>query len=117
MSGGAVSIVATVAERGFDVTLDLEAGQVVAVLGANGAGKSTLLALIAGLLAPDEGHIVIDGHVLVDTANGTWTPPHRRGVVLLAQDPLLFPHMTAATNVAFGPRSAGASSRAARARG
>ncbi len=114
MSGGAVTIVATVAERGFDVTLDLEAGQVVAVLGANGAGKSTLLALIAGLLAPDEGRIVIDGHVLVDTANGTWTPPHRRGVVLLAQDPLLFPHMTAATNVAFGPRSAGAPSRAAR---
>jgi molybdate transport system ATP-binding protein len=113
---GALTLQATVRDRGFDVGLSLEPGQVVAVLGANGAGKSTLLALIAGLLRPDSGRIDLDGHTLVDTALGRWTPPHQRGVVLLAQEALLFPHLRAAANVAFGPRSRGLGARAAKAR-
>lgn len=115
-STGALTLQATVRERGFDVQLTLEPGQVVAVLGANGAGKSTLLGLIAGLLRPDTGHIELDGHTLVDTARGTWTPPHQRGVVLLAQEALLFPHLSVTANVAFGPRSRGLGTRAAKAR-
>ncbi|GAB2932486.1 ATP-binding cassette domain-containing protein [Rhodococcus aerolatus] len=101
---------------GRDVKLDLEVGpgEVVAVLGPNGAGKSTLLSLVAGLLAPTRGRITLDGTVLADAAAGTHVPPHRRGVVLLAQQALLFPHLTARENVAFGPRSRGGGRAAAR---
>ncbi|KQO97428.1 sulfate/molybdate ABC transporter ATP-binding protein [Leifsonia sp. Leaf264] len=109
---------ATVAERGFDVDLEIEPGETVAVLGPNGAGKSTLLNLIAGLIKPDAGRAMLQDRVLFDLspaavgsgARGTgrrWTPPHARGVSLLAQDALLFPHLSVLDNVAFGPRSAG----------
>jgi molybdate transport system ATP-binding protein len=96
-------------DRSFDVSLAVEPGETVAVLGPNGAGKSTLLALTAGLLRADSGRASLGGTVLFDTAAGVFTPPHRRGVSLLAQDALLFPHLTVLENVAFGPRSAGAS--------
>lgn len=112
---GAVTVAATIAERGTDLRLSVEPGQVVAVLGANGAGKSTLLSLLSGLLHPDAGRITLDDQVLVDTEAGIWVPPHRRRMVLLAQQALLFPHLTAAANVAFGPRSQGLSRREARA--
>jgi molybdate transport system ATP-binding protein len=102
-------IEARLAERHFDLSLAVEPGETVAVLGPNGAGKSTLLALAAGLLRPDAGRASLGDTVLFDTAAGAFTPPHRRGVSLLAQDALLFPHLTVLENVAFGPRSAGAS--------
>jgi len=111
--GSAVELTATVIERGTDLQLQVQPGEVVAVLGANGAGKSTLLALLSGLLQPDAGRITLDDQVLVDTATGTWVPPHRRKIALLAQQALLFPHLTAAANVAFGPRSQGVGRRAA----
>jgi molybdate transport system ATP-binding protein len=94
------------AERDLEVTLEVADGEVLAVLGPNGAGKSTLLSVVAGLLRPDRGRVELDGRVLGDDA-GTWVPPHDRGVALLAQEALLFPHLTARDNVAFGPRSAG----------
>ena len=106
---GGLDLRAVVGLRGFDVALRVEPGEVVAVLGANGAGKSTLLSVISGLIHPDEGRVTLDGQVLVDTAAGTWLPAHRRRIVLLAQQALLFPHLTAAANVAFGPRSQGRS--------
>ncbi|WP_432514998.1 sulfate/molybdate ABC transporter ATP-binding protein [Kineococcus sp. SYSU DK001] len=102
------------APRALAVRCEVAAGEVLAVLGPNGAGKSTLLALLAGLLRPTAGRVVLDGRVLAD--DRTRVPPHRRGVGLLAQDPLLFPHLSVEDNVAFGPRSAGASRRRARAR-
>jgi len=111
---GGVDLVCSIATRGTDLSLRVEPGEVVAVLGPNGAGKSTLLALISGLLHPDTGRITLDGQVLVDTEAGVWVPPHRRRVVLLAQQALLFPHLTVADNVAFGPRSQGAGRTAAR---
>ncbi len=98
---------ATVAERGFDVSLDVAEGHTLAVLGPNGAGKSTLLSILAGLLRPDSGRADLDGESLFDLSRGLWLPPHRRGISLLAQEALLFPHLTALENVAFGPRSAG----------
>jgi molybdate transport system ATP-binding protein len=112
---GAIDLAATVGDRGIDLGLSVAAGEVVAVLGANGAGKSTLLSLLAGLLHPDTGRVTVDGDVLVDTGAGVWVPPHRRKVVLLAQQALLFPHLTVAANVAFGPRSRGAGRREAQA--
>ncbi|MDQ4020789.1 MAG: ATP-binding cassette domain-containing protein [Actinomycetota bacterium] len=99
----------------LDATMRVGAGEVVAVLGRNGSGKSTLLAAIAGLLRPDTGRIVLDGRVLTDTATGVQLAPHRRRVGLLAQEPLLFPHLSVLDNVAFGPRVAGAGKQPARA--
>ena len=107
---------AAVAARGFDVSLSVAAGETVAVLGPNGAGKSTLLQLAAGLLHADSGRAVLDDTVVFDTAGtGIFLPPHRRGVSLLAQEALLFPHLSVEDNVAFGPRSGGASRASARA--
>jgi molybdate transport system ATP-binding protein len=91
----------------LDAAVQVEPGNVVAVLGRNGSGKSTLLGAIAGSLRPDNGRIVLDGRVLTDTASGVQLSPHRRRVGLLAQEPLLFPHLSVLDNVAFGPRSAG----------
>jgi molybdate transport system ATP-binding protein len=103
---------AQVAERDVDVALDVADGETVAVLGPNGAGKSTLLAVAAGLLRPDSGRVLLDGVEL--TGPGVWVPPHARRIALLAQDPLLFPHLSALENVAFGPRSRGTHRRTAR---
>lgn len=104
------SFQAAVAVRDFDVALNVAPGETVAVMGPNGAGKSTLLSSIAGLLAPDSGRAELNGRVLfhLDAARRRWTPPHSRGAALLAQEPLLFPHLNALDNVAFGPRSTGA---------
>ena len=87
--------------------LQVPPGQVVAVLGPNGAGKSTLLSVLAGLLRPSAGRIELDGTPWLDTERGVDLPTHRRGAGLLAQQPLLFPYLSALENVAFGPRAAG----------
>ena len=107
---------AVVESRGFDVQLTVAEGETLAVLGPNGAGKSTLLALIAGLLRPDHGTARLGGRVLFDVdvrGRGPALRPHERGVSMLAQDALLFPHLSALDNVAFGPRSAGVTRREA----
>lgn len=107
---------AILAARNFDVSLRLGPAETIAVLGPNGAGKSTLLAIISGLLRPDTGKATIGEKVLFDlTADKSlWSAPHNRGTALLAQEALLFPHLSALDNVAFGPRSAGASRTEAR---
>ncbi|CPR06214.1 molybdenum ABC transporter ATP-binding protein [Mycobacterium bohemicum DSM 44277] len=96
---------AAVADRGFDVEFSVAAGEVLAVLGPNGAGKSTALHVIAGLLRPDQGTVRSGDRVLTDTAAGVDVATHDRRVALLLQDPLLFPHLSVAANVAFGPHS------------
>ena len=106
----AIHVDAAVAARGVHLRLDVAPGRVLAVLGPNGAGKSTLLGLLSGLVRPSSGTVRVGGRVLADagdTGDERFVPPHARGVVSLAQDPLLFPHLSAAENVAFGPRSAG----------
>ncbi|MHC6223040.1 sulfate/molybdate ABC transporter ATP-binding protein [Arthrobacter sp. MMS24-S77] len=102
---------ATVRARNLDVSLSVGPAETVAILGPNGAGKSTLLSVAAGLLRPDAGSARLGERVLFDLDGGSrvWTPPHLRGTALLAQEPLLFPHLSVLDNVAFGPRSAGAS--------
>jgi molybdate transport system ATP-binding protein len=96
---------AVVADRQLEVEFSVSAGEVLAVLGPNGAGKSTALHVIAGLLRPDEGMVRLGDRVLTDTAAGVNVATHDRQVGLLLQDPLLFPHMSVAANVAFGPHS------------
>ncbi len=103
MSG--LQLRAVVADRGLDVEFSLAAGEVLAVLGPNGAGKSTALHVIAGLVRPDEGLVRLGDRVLTDTAAGVDVATHDRRVGLLLQDPLLFPHMSVAANVAFGLHS------------
>ncbi|WP_148612189.1 sulfate/molybdate ABC transporter ATP-binding protein [Nocardioides rubriscoriae] len=111
-----LSFTATVPDRGVEVAFDVADGETVALLGPNGAGKSTVLSVVAGLLCPTSGHVELAGRTLYDAAARVDLAPHRRRVALLAQEPLLFPHLTVLDNVAFGPRSAGASRAGARAR-
>lgn len=101
---GGLELRAAVAERGLDVHLSVPPGQVLAVIGPNGAGKSTTLHVIAGLVRPDSGLVRLGDRVLTDTAAGIEVATHDRRVGLLLQDPLLFPHLSVAANVAFGPR-------------
>ncbi|MHC3472322.1 ABC transporter ATP-binding protein [Streptomyces sp. 7R007] len=96
---------------GFSLDLRLTAtqGEVLALLGPNGAGKTTALRALAGLLPLSDGHLHLDGTDL------THTPPESRPVGVVFQDYLLFPHLTALDNVAFGPRCQGATRAEARA--
>ncbi|MFI7582945.1 ATP-binding cassette domain-containing protein [Kocuria sp. M1N1S27] len=112
-----LDVTARLGSRRLDLAVTVAEGQTLAVTGPNGAGKSSLLEMVAGLLVPDTGRAVLDGRVLFDldaAGRGPWVPAHDRGVVLLAQDPLLFPHLSVLENVAFGPRSRGAGRREAR---
>jgi molybdate transport system ATP-binding protein len=92
----------------LDAVLDVAPGEAVAVVGPNGAGKTTLLRAIAGLQPIDRGVVVVDG---VDV---TTTNVERRRIGVDFQDHVLFPHLSALDNVAFGPRSAGVRRREAR---
>jgi molybdate transport system ATP-binding protein len=99
----------------LDVALDVQPGEVVAVLGPNGAGKSTALRALAGLLPLSGGRIELDGRLLADAGSGVHRPPHERGIGIVFQDYLLFPHLTLLDNVAFGPAARGVPRAAARA--
>ncbi len=92
------------------LSLAVATGEVLAVRGPSGVGKSTLLRVVAGLLTPDSGSVVLDG---VDV---THLAPHRRRIGLMFQDEQLFPHLDVAGNVGFGPRMAGADRREVTAR-
>lgn len=85
------------------VDLDVRAGEIAALLGPSGSGKSTLLRVIAGIVRPDHGR------VLIDDVDVTDVPTHRRSVGVVFQDEQLFPHLDVGDNVAFGLRMAGMS--------
>jgi len=91
----------------LDVQLAVAAGELAAVLGPNGAGKTSLLRALAGLLPLSAGRVTLDGVVLEDPAEGIRVPSERRPVGLVFQDYLLFPHLSALENVAFGLRARG----------
>jgi len=98
----------------LDVRLTAERGDVVAVIGPNGAGKSTLVRALAGVEPLDEGRVTCGGETW-EGLGARRVDARRRGVGMVFQQGLLFPHLTALDNVAFGPRSQGARRRTARA--
>jgi putative spermidine/putrescine transport system ATP-binding protein len=95
-----------------DVSFSIEPGEFFAMLGPSGSGKTSSLRLIAGFDAPTTGQVLLDG------TDVSAVPPYERNVNTVFQDYALFPHMTVAENVAYGPRvrGVGHSDRAARAR-
>jgi len=78
-----------------DVSFSLREGEFFVLLGPNGSGKTTLLRCLAGLERPTSGTVRLDGRDI------TRVPPHRRGIVLMFQDPALFPHRTVYENIAY----------------
>ena len=106
----------------LDMSLSVAPGEVLAVLGPNGSGKSTLLATLAGLIRPDAGTVTVAGDTLtrrsgdprrhragvsIKYPKDVAVPPSHRHIGLLRQEPLLFPHLSAVENIAFGQRSSG----------
>jgi molybdate transport system ATP-binding protein len=100
----------------LDLELTAEPGEVVALLGPNGAGKTTALRALAGLIPIDGGHVILDGRRLDDPATNAFTRPEHRRIGVVFQDYLLFPHLSAVENVAFGMRCRHVPRRAARER-
>jgi molybdate transport system ATP-binding protein len=87
------------------VAIHAEPGEVVAILGPNGAGKTTLLRALTGLLPIDRGRVTLDDRTLEDPQAGVRLSPQERSVGVVFQEHLLFPHLTALENVAFGLRA------------
>jgi iron(III) transport system ATP-binding protein len=87
-----------------DASLSVGSGELVAMLGPSGSGKTTLLRAIAGFERPDAGTVSIGGREVVGP--GVWVEPEHRRVGMVFQHGALFPHLTAAANVAFGAGSA-----------
>ncbi|HBG74001.1 MAG: hypothetical protein A2X25_02330 [Chloroflexi bacterium GWB2_49_20] len=79
-----------------DLSLEVKEGEFVSMLGPSGCGKTTTLRMIAGLVSPDEGQIILGGRDI------TFLPPEKRGIGMVFQDYALFPHMTIEDNVGFG---------------
>lgn len=75
---------------------------VTGVFGPSGCGKSSLLSVIAGLLKPQKGSVILDGQILVDTTQGIMLPPQKRHIGLVFQDGLLFPHLSVKDNLLYG---------------
>ncbi len=78
------------------LSVEVEPGELVAFLGPSGCGKTTALKIIAGLLRPTSGDVLVDGDSVLAV------PPEKRGAAMVFQKPLLFPHMSVAANIGFG---------------
>jgi iron(III) transport system ATP-binding protein len=85
------------------VTLRVEPGELVCLLGHSGCGKTTLLRIAAGVEAPSSGRVLMDGREASGPA--AFVPPERRGIGLMFQDYALFPHLSILQNVMFGLKS------------
>ncbi len=84
------------------VDLSVARGEFISLLGPSGCGKTTLLRIVAGLMTPDRGKVVLDGEDI------TRRPPHKRDVGVVFQNYALFPHLDVKANVAFGLKARGA---------
>lgn len=77
-------------------------GRLTALFGPSGSGKTSLINIVAGLIRPVRGRVVVDGRVLVDTERGVFVAKHRRRIGMVFQDARLFPHMSVAHNLRYG---------------
>jgi molybdenum ABC transporter ATP-binding protein len=91
-----------------DVSLTVERGETVALVGPSGAGKTTVLRVVAGLLSPAAGRVTLDERCWLDTSRGVDLPPEERAVGFVFQEYALFPHLTVERNIAFGAPRHGA---------
>ena len=89
-----------------DVSIDIEQGEIFALLGASGCGKSTLLRMLAGFERPDRGRVLLAGRDITALA------PYERPINMMFQSYALFPHLSVYDNIAFGPRRSGMDQRA-----
>jgi molybdate transport system ATP-binding protein len=102
----------------FDISVRLRRGEalvsadfagaegITALFGRSGAGKTSVLDMVAGLVRPDRGRIVVGGRVLFDSALGVDLPPEARGCGYVFQDHRLFPHKSVEANLLYGWRLA-----------
>jgi molybdate transport system ATP-binding protein len=87
----------------FELDIHFRSGRgLTALFGRSGAGKTSIVNVIAGLVRPERGRIVVDGSVLLDTERGIRVPAHRRRVGYVFQEDRLFPHLTVRQNLLFG---------------
>ncbi|MBM6589873.1 ABC transporter permease [Brevibacterium sp. RIT 803] len=110
----AVRLSARLPERGINVDLRMPTGTTTAIIGRNGAGKSSLLQLMTGAICAESGSLRVGDETIFDLDANKWPPVHTRGIVHLAQNPLLFPHLNVIDNVAFGLRAHGQQTEDAR---
>jgi len=95
----------------FELDIAFEAGPgITALFGPSGSGKTSVIRVVAGLLRPADGRVVVGGTTLLDRPAGIDVPTHRRRVGYVFQDARLFPHLSVRTNLVFGrwfaPRTA-----------
>jgi molybdate transport system ATP-binding protein len=108
-AGSMMLTVAAAKRRGtfeLNVRFELPTPGVVALFGRSGCGKSTVVNIIAGLLQPDSGRVVLDDTVLVDLQQGVDVPPERRRIGYVFQDTRLFPHLSVAANLRYAQKRA-----------
>jgi molybdate transport system ATP-binding protein len=98
-----VTVARHIGDFDLDVAFTVESGMSV-LFGPSGAGKSLTLSLIAGLIRPDAGTIVINGQVMTDSARRIYVSPQRRRIGMVFQDGLLLPHRSVLDNVALAVR-------------
>jgi molybdate transport system ATP-binding protein len=92
----------------FDLKVAFESsGNVTALFGSSGSGKTSIVNMIAGLITPDRGRIMLDDTALFDSAARIDVPVHRRRIGYVFQEGRLFPHLSVAGNLDYGRRMAG----------
>ena len=102
---------------GFALAVELRCPPgITCVMGASGSGKSTVLGVLAGLVVPDRGRVVVGDDVWLDRAKGVDLPVHHRRLAYVFQGLALFPHMTARHNVEYGMHDVARADRPAKAR-
>ena len=89
--------------QAFTLSADITvAGDRVGIFGVSGSGKSTLISMLAGLLKPDSGEIVLDGECLFSSSKGINLPPEQRRIAMVFQQHCLFPHLSVKSNLLYG---------------
>ncbi len=86
-------------------------GRFIGLFGHSGSGKTTLINIIAGLIRPNRGRVIIDGAALTDTSSGLFLPPYRRRLGTVFQEGRLFPHLSVRQNLLYGAWFAGSDNR------